>query len=48
MVDGTAHELTTLNGIASYSIVRVADDGRTVFGNSWKDNKAQPTRWTCG
>jgi hypothetical protein len=48
VVDGTAHELTTLNGIASYSIVRVADDGRTVFGNSWKDNKAQPTQWTCG
>lgn len=48
VVDGTAHELATLNGITSYSILRVADDGRTVFGNSWQDDRAQPTKWTCG
>lgn len=47
VVGGTAHELATLHGITSYSIVRVADDGHTVFGNSWQGSKALPTRWTC-
>jgi hypothetical protein len=49
VVDGTAHELAPLNGITSYSIVGVANDGRTVVGNSWPGSgKAVPTTWNCG
>ncbi|MFI6078987.1 hypothetical protein ACIA5C_46520 [Actinoplanes sp. NPDC051343] len=48
VIDGKAYEFSTLEGLAQYSLVTVADDGHTMFGNSWQDSTAHPTKWTCG
>lgn len=48
VIDGKAYEFSTLDGLAQYSLVTVADDGHTMFGNSWQDSRVHPTKWTCG
>lgn len=48
VVDGTAHRLAALNGVTTYAVVGVANDGHTVLGNTWNGAKAIPTTWTCG
>jgi len=48
VIDGKAYEFSPLGGLEQYSLVTVADDGHTMFGNSWQDSTAHPTKWTCG
>jgi hypothetical protein len=48
VIGGKAYEFSTLEGLAQYSLVTVADDGHTMFGNSWQGRTAHPTKWTCG